>query len=233
MRIIPLGVPELDRGIGGGIPHPSLISVEGEHGSGKTVLSQYTVHAFLDKGFKVIVISSEATVREYISMMHSIGLKTKDYFIVGRLRIYPLHVEGGKWSKTLSLLFLRVAGNYLELHKNRFDLAVIDSLSALTLDVEEHDLLTFLTRLKNLVSDGKTILLTFHPDFLPQKLMTKLRAVSDVYFQLKNTSFLGKQVKLLKVIKLWGSGGERKDSIFLEVDPQMGLRVLPLGGVKI
>jgi archaellum biogenesis ATPase FlaH len=61
----------------------------------------------------------------------------------------------------------------------------------------------------------------------------KLRATSDGYFVLKNTSVSGMDVKLLKVVKLWGGHGERKSSITLEVNPEIGLRVMPLGGVKI
>jgi len=233
MRIIKLGIEELDRGIGGGLPHPSLISIEGEHGSGKTVISQYVVNAFLNSGLRVLVITSEATIKEYLAMMESLGLKAVNRFLSGQLSIYPLHVEGGKWSEKLSPLFLRVTGNFLELRKDKFDLAVIDSLSVLTFNVKEHELLTFITRVKNFVSDGKTVLLTFHPDFLPHGSMTRLRATSDVYFVVRNTRFLGMQVKVLEVVKLWGSKGERRNSLYFEVNPQMGLRILPLGAVSI
>ena len=233
MRVIKLGIEELDRGIGGGLPHPSLISIEGEHGSGKTVISQYVVNAFLNSGLRALVITSEATIKEYLAMMESLGLKAVDRFLSGQLSIYPLHVEGGKWSENLSPLFLRVTGNFLELRKDKFDLAVIDSLSVLTFNVKEHELLTFITRVKNFVSDGKTVLLTFHPDFLPHGSMTRLRATSDVYFIVRNTRFLGMQVKVLEIVKLWGSKGERRNSLYFEVNPQMGLRILPLGAVSI
>jgi len=232
MKTIRIGIEELDRGIGGGIPHPSLIIIEGEHGSGKTVLSQYMIKAFLDNGLRVLSITSEATVKEYLSMMDSLGLKATDSFLSNRLLITPLYVEGGRWSGRLSSLFLMVTGNFLELKKDKYDLTVIDSLSVLTVNVEEHDLLTFITRLKNIVSYGKTVLLTFHPDFLPRGSMTRLRAASDVYFVTRNARFLGMPVKVLETVKLWGSKGERRGTLYFEVDPQMGLRVLPLGAVS-
>ena len=90
MKTIRIGIEELDRGIGGGIPHPSLIIIEGEHGSGKTVLSQYVIKAFLDNGLRVLSITSEATVKEYLSMMDSLGLKATDSFLSNRLLITPL-----------------------------------------------------------------------------------------------------------------------------------------------
>jgi archaellum biogenesis ATPase FlaH len=61
----------------------------------------------------------------------------------------------------------------------------------------------------------------------------KLRASSDVYLVLKNTSISGIDVKLLRIVKLWGVTGERKSSITLEINPQIGLRVMPLSGVKV
>lgn len=233
MKTISLGISELDRDLGGGIPYPSLISLEGEYGSGKTVFVQQMVHAMLESGLKVCVVSSEATVKEYLSMMRSVKLDVYNYYVSGQLNIYPLHVEGGSWSKFLSSFFLRVTENFLELKKKRYDAIVVDSLSVLTVETASYEFLTFVTRMKNLVSDGKTVIITFHPEFLSEESIMKLRASSDVYLVLKNTSISGLDVKLLRIVKLWGVSGERKNSITLEINPQIGLRVMPLAGVKV
>lgn len=233
MSIVSLGIAELDRDLGGGIPYPSLISIEGEYGSGKTVFVQQIVYAMLKNGLKVCVVSSEATVKEYLSMMESIKLDVYSYYLSGQLNIYPLHVEGGRWSEFLSSFFLGVTANFLELKKKHYDVVVIDSLSVLTVATPPHEFLTFITRMKNLVSDGKTVAITFHPEFLSEESVMKLRASSDVYLVLKNTSISGIDVKLLRIVKLWGVSGERKSSITLEINPQIGLRVMPLSGVKV
>ena len=233
MNIVSLGITELDRDLGGGMPCPSLISIEGDYGSGKTVFVQQTVRAMLRSGLRVCVISSEATVKEYLSMMESVKLDAYSYYLSGQLNIYPLHVEGGRWSEFLSSFFLRVTSNFLELKKKHYDVIVVDSLSVLTVETPPHEFLTFITRVKNLVSDGKTVIVTFHPEFLSEETIMKLRASSDVYFVLKNTSISGIDVKLLRIIKLWGVSGERKNAITLEINPQIGLRVMPLSGVKV
>ena len=233
MNIISLGIPELDRSLGGGIPYPSLVTIEGEHGSGKTVLAQQIVHSMLDNALKVYVITSEATVKEYLQMMKSVKLDVYDYYTSGQLSIYPLHVQGGKWSKFLSSFFLKVASSFLELKKERYDTAIIDSLSPFAIDAAPHTFLTFITRVKNIVSRGKSIIITFHPAFLAEESITALRAASDVYLVMKNSSVSGMDVKLLRIVKLWGASGERKSVITLEVHPSLGLRVMPLGGVKV
>jgi flagellar protein FlaH len=233
VNVVSLGVPELDRDLGGGIPVPSLISIEGEYGSGKTVFVQQIVYAMLKSGLRVYVVSSETTVKEYLSMMESVKLDAYDYYLSGQLNIYPLHIEGGRWNEFLSSFFLRVTANFLELKKRHYDVVVIDSLSVLTVNMPPHEFLTFVTRMKNLVSDGKTVVVTFHPEFLSEESIMKLRASSDVYLVLKNTSISGIDVKLLRIVKLWGVSGERKSSITLEINPQIGLRVMPLSGVKV
>jgi len=233
VKVVSLGVEELDRDLGGGIPSPSLISIEGDYGSGKTVFVQQIVCAMLKSGLRVYVISSESTVKEYLSMMKSVKLDAYNFYLSGQLNIYPLHVEGGRWSEFLSSFFLRVAANFLELKKKNYDVVVIDSLSVLTVNTPESEFLTFVTRMKNLVSDEKTVVITFHPEFLSEETIMKLRASSDVYLVLKNASISGMDVKVLRVVKLWGVNGERKSAITLEINPQIGLRVMPLSGVKV
>lgn len=233
MKLISLQIKDLDDSLGGGFPHPSLASIEGDYGTGKTALTQHIVYSMLKAGLTACVITSEATVKEYLEKMKSIKLDPLPYYVSGRLVIYPLHVEGGRWSKFLSSLFFKVTRCFLELYKRRFDVVVIDSLSVLAMETPSYEFLTFITRMKNLVSDGKTIILTFHPKFLQENIIMKLKASSDVYLVLKNAEMAGVSIKLLKVVKLWGTIGERKDSISLEINPFMGLRVLPLGGVRI
>ncbi len=233
MVLLSLGIDELDRDLGGGISIPTLITIEGEYGSGKTIFAQQIVHAAIASGLRVLIVSSESTVKEYLSKMDSVRLGDYGAYISGQLSIYPLHVEGGRWSKYLSSLFLKVTSTFLDLKKESYDLIVIDSLSALTVKTPPHEFLTFITRVKNLVSDGKTVIITFHPAFLSEETIMKLRATSDAYLILKNACVAGMDVKILKVIKLWGGRGERKSAVTLEVNSEIGLRVMPLGGVKV
>jgi len=232
MRTIGLGVRELDEALGGGIPHPCLVSIEGEQGAGKTIFAQQIVHSMLREGMRACVITGEATVKEYLEMMRSVRLDATDHFIASRLTIYPLHIKGGQWNSLLSTLFLRVVWGFLELKKERFDCVAIDSLSTISMDTPRNEFLTFLTRIKNIVSDGKTVVITFHPKSLAEENVTRLKSASDVYLRLLNTKFAGTPAKILEIVKLWGSGG-RKSSVMLEIHPAIGLRVLPLGGVVL
>jgi len=233
VRLIKLGNIDLDECLGGGFPHPSLASIEGDYGAGKTAFAQQIVYSMLREGLRICVIRGGSTVKEYLTMMSSIKLDAYPYYLSGKMDIYPLHIEGGMWGGSLSSMFMRVSRNFLEMYKDRYDAIIIDSLSVLTVDTPPHELLTFVTRMKNLVSDGRSILLTFHPRFLSESSMMKLKASSDVYLVMSNAKVAGVSVKILSIVKLWGTSGERKGSATLEINPHLGLRVLPLGGVRV
>lgn len=232
LRVIPLGVKGIDEVLGGGFPHPTLISIEGDHGTGKSAITQQMIHAALRDGLRAFVITTETRIKEYLSMMSSLKLNPYRYFMGGKLRIYPLHVRDGEWSNSALLLFMNIVRRFLESRKDLYDVAAIDNLGILASKAGPSEFLSFITKIKSIVSEGKTIILTFHQNFASEDLIRELRASSDVYIFLKNTSVAGMSVKSLEVVKIWGAGS-RKKTVLFEVDPKLGLRVVPIAGVKI
>jgi len=233
VRSFSLGIRQLDEALGGGIPHPNLISIEGGHGTGKTAIGQQIVYSVLRGGLTAWVVTAETRILEYLSMMRSIRLDPYSYFIAGRLSIYPLHIKSGRWSRQAIPLLLNVLDRFLDKSKDRYDLVLVDSLSLLTTEASHNDFLTFITRVKNIVSAGKTVVLTFHPGFVPEELLVEVKASSDTYLVLRNVTISGMNVKALEIVKMWGTSGDRKGPVTLEINPSLGLRVVPLGGVKI
>lgn len=232
LRIIPLGVKGIDEVLGGGFPHPTLVSIEGDHGTGKSAIAQQMIYAALREGLRAYVITTETRVKEYLSMMSSMRLNPYEYFLRGRLKIYPLHVKSGEWSCSSLLLFMNLVRKFLETRIKDYDVAAIDNLTILASKASYSEFLSFVTKIKNIVSENKTIILTFHHNFASEDLVRELRASSDVYIVLKNVSVAGMSVKSLEIIKIWGAGSKKK-SVLFEVDPNMGLRVVPIAGVKI
>ena len=55
------------------LPNRSLIMLQGEVGSGKSLVSQRFVHGLLHNDVKVLVITTELTTRGWIEQMESIG----------------------------------------------------------------------------------------------------------------------------------------------------------------
>jgi len=54
--------------------------------------------------------------------------------------------------------------DFLEVKKKSYDAVAIDSPSVMTVRTPPHEFMTFITRIKNLVSDRRTVVVTFHPE---------------------------------------------------------------------
>ena len=93
-KLIPTGNEELDSRIGGGVPIPSLILIEGDHGTGKSVLVQQITYGALKAGLVVNYITTESTVKELLQQAKRLSFDMTDWFLMGKLRIYPIHMEG-------------------------------------------------------------------------------------------------------------------------------------------
>ena len=89
-RSITSGNLELDKKMGGGIPEGSLTLIEGQSDSGKSVLVQQLTWGALQDGFRVLIYTTENTTRSLLSQMKDLGLDIDDYFLLDRVKIYPV-----------------------------------------------------------------------------------------------------------------------------------------------
>jgi len=70
---------ELHRKIGVGIPKGALMLIEGEDGSGKSIVCQRLLYGFLKNGHTVTYICSEMTMKDFISQMKSIEYRIHEF----------------------------------------------------------------------------------------------------------------------------------------------------------
>ena len=70
------------------LPNRSLIMLQGEVGSGKSLVSQRLIHGLLHNEVKVLVITTELTTRGWIEQMESIGYGVTDALTNGNLMIF-------------------------------------------------------------------------------------------------------------------------------------------------
>ena len=69
--IISTGNEEIDRQFGGGIPAPSLVFIEGDHGTGKSAISAQIMNGLVASKQSLLCVI-ENTVKQYIQKMKSI-----------------------------------------------------------------------------------------------------------------------------------------------------------------
>lgn len=225
---VPTGNEEVDRQMGGGLPLPSLILIEGTHGSGKSSITAQFMKGLLDANKKVLYITTESSIREYLEKMRVITYDFRWDFIRNKLSILPVHIDGVKWSGAMSKFLLPAIGRYISVNAKKLDVVAIDSLSVLLMHADANTTMDFFTKCKTLVSSGTTIIMTIHPNALTDDVALRIRSTCDGYFRLSSTNIAGRSVKVMEIVKLIGSSGQVTSQFSFDVDQTFGIKIVPL-----
>jgi archaeal flagellar protein FlaH len=227
LETITTGNEEVDRQLGGGIPTPSLILLEGDHGTGKSALAAQIMKGMLDSRKKVICIT-ENTINDYIEKMKSITFNFSHRFLQGRLVFVPLHVKGANWSKERASNLLSVIGKFIKKNSNDYSIVIIDSLSLPTIYADTESLLNFFSECKQLVTRGLTIIVTSHPDDMPKDVTKRVTSICDGYLKLDTAPIGDKEVKLMKIVKLIGAKSQPEAGFAFDIDMNFGIKIIPV-----
>jgi len=230
--LISTGNEELDMRLGGGIPAPNLLLIEGPRGSGKTVLTQQIIYGALKNNYRVIVISTELGIREYLSQSKMVSLDIRKWYLRGALEIVTPYSGRFKWSKGLMESLPDKLIWFLDNFSTAFKVVVIDSITPFATNMREIELMNFFIGLRRIALRGKLIVTTLHSNILSEELVTKLVALADSYFKLGFAEIGGKSVRVISVVKLRGSPGVPESNVAFEVDPSFGVKVVPLALAK-
>ena len=228
--VISSGNYEIDQKMGGGIPLNSLSLFEGQNDSGKSVLVQQIMWGGLNQGRRISIFTTENTVKSLLKQMASLSLDVDDYFIIGRLNIFPIHVQGVDWDEGVS-------GNLLEfmmksMEQCRNEVIIIDSLTVFVFHSNDNDILNFFTGCKKLCDLGKTILLTAHGYAFPENLLIRIRSICDAHLHLKVEAAGDQLMKIMEVSKIRGAQKSTGNIVSFDVDPGFGLRIIPISKAK-
>jgi flagellar protein FlaH len=226
---IPTGIEELDIKLGGGIPFPSFILIEGDHGSGKTSLSFLIADALLRAGHRILYISTESSTKEVINKATGIKIDSiRKAFMRGRMMIHSVHLAGSKWDEIVGIRALKILINYFSSMEDRYDSFILDSASILFSYASRDTINDFLTRVRNEVNRSKCVVITLHTRSIDEQLAIRLRATSDVYLLMGLAEYGGKAYKVMNVKKIHGAETRAESSIVFDIDPNIGFRVVPL-----
>lgn len=228
-RVISTSNEELDARLGGGIPIPLMLLIEGGHGIGKSVLALQIAYGALNSGLKVVYITTEATVKSFLEQARRVSFDVSKFYLRGLLKVYPVHIEGLRWSKGASSRLLPHIASYLVNSLNTWDVVVLDSFTVLASYADMDRVLDFSTKLKLVTSNSdKLVVLTAHTGALPESLMLRLRSICDGLIFLKAAEVGGINVKIMEVAKLRGARGPVDQVTAFDVDPAFGIKLLPI-----
>ena len=227
-NVISTGNSEIDKKMGGGIPVGSLTLFEGQSDAGKSVLAQQMIWGSLNDKRKSVLYTTENTVKSFIRQMKSLSLDISDHLLLRRLRIYPVPVAQGDWSTE------RVFETVLrEIERDQdSSLVVIDSLTGFVTHTSEDHALSFFERCKALCESGRTIISVVHSYAFNDSTLIRIRSMCDAHLRLRIEEMGNQLIKSLEVAKVRGAERTTGNIVAFDVEPGIGMRIIPLSRAK-
>lgn len=221
---------ELADRLGGGLPDGALIVVEGEYGTGKSILLQRLVYGLLENKHTVSYVSTELTTPNFIEQMYSLDYPVEEHILREQLVFIPVYtVLGFRSPKDDTLQRLLKARRMY-----RKEIVAVDAFSNLlknwikalppgtdvTNKVEEA---VYFFKLLN--AQGKTIILTVEQGEVPEEVLQLLRSAADVYLSLR-IDIVGNNVSRSVLVRRFARASRGVgDVVNFRVEPKTGFIV--------
>jgi flagellar protein FlaH len=203
------------------LPNRSLYVLQGAVGGGKSLVSQRLVYGMVENGVKVLVITTELTTRGWIEQMESIGYGITDAIREGKLMVFSRFGTIAESTPDVDLIQL-LESEAVELA----DVVVIDSASSLMpSDLDDASRFQLMQRLRQISSQGRSLMLCVDPVEMDEKLMHNLRSSAEVVLDLMTTMIGGEIKRNVVVTRYLRAAGPVQTSIGWRVEPSMGFIV--------
>ena len=211
----------LSNAMGARLPNRSLWMIQGEVGSGKSLVSQRLIFGLLENGSKVLVVTTELTTRGWIEQMESIGYPVTEHIAKGKLLVFSRFGVIADVKEGVDL-FEVLESEAVE----KSEVIVVDSASALMpTGLESNEQLAALQKLRKVCSESRSLLLTVDPTEMDHKLLHKLRSSCEVLLDM-NAGFVGGEIKrTIVVTRFLRAAGPVQASVGWRVEPYMGFIV--------
>jgi flagellar protein FlaH len=221
--VVSTGSEELDNKVGGGIPLGSLTLIEGGSHSGKSVFSQQLLWGSLRDGYRISLFTSENTVKSLMRQMDSLNLNVQTNLLLGHLRVYPMEVSKSQEEALESLL----SAIKSESKKER-DLIFVDALTPFISGSPAGLIIGYFEQCKRLCSNGTTVVTIIHSHAVDQDLLVRIQSLCDAHLRLRTENAGSKLIKIMEVAKIRGASKNTGNIISFEIEPGIGMRIIPI-----
>ena len=216
--LITTGNSEIDKKIGGGLPPSSLTLFEGQPDAGKSVLVQQFVWGCLSTNKRVTVYTTENTTVSLLRQMKSLSLDVDDYIQLGRLDILPVPNSFPEGADSLLVYNLVVIAGY--------------ALTAFASHATERQTLDFFSRAKEVCDSGVSLIVTLHSYATTEQMMTRLSSICDAHLRLRVEDLGTQLVKVIEVSKVRGATKTTGNVVSFDVEPNFGMKIIPITKAK-
>ncbi|MCH8800459.1 MAG: AAA family ATPase [Chloroflexi bacterium] len=223
-EVISAGAEDVDRTLGGGIPYRTLMLIEGQSASGKSTLAQQLVWGALGSGEKAAVYTTEQTVHSFLRQTTSLGLDVRDYFLMDLLHIYPISIAPD--AAAPEVLFEELRRHIMNQKDSR--VILVDALSTFVSSTGGDQIQGFFNGCKSLCDEGKVVICTVHTDAFDPSILTRVRSICDAHLRLEVGKVGGRLQKTIEVAKIRGADSSTGNISGFEIDPGLGIRIVPI-----
>jgi flagellar protein FlaH len=209
---------ELHKKLGNGIPKGSIMLIEGEEGSGRSVMCQRLLYGLLMDERSVSYISTEMTIRDFIDQMYSLNYKIDKFMLSRKLQFFPVYPLLGNVTNTRDNFLDKLITSPM-LYQS--DVLIVDSMSTLVKsNFNEKDIIKLLAFLKKLSQSNKSIILTVEKG---HTALEPLRLASDIYICLDIKQVAGSLARIISIKRFSRARGEVGDSVRYRIEAGVGM----------
>jgi len=225
-HLITTGNSEVDKKIGGGLPPNSLTLIEGQPDAGKSVLVQQFMYGCLNTQKHITLYTTENTTISLLRQMRSLSWDVDDFFLIGHLDVYPVPNSFPDDADSLyNDLLAHIASK-------QSDVVFVDALTAFAGHATERQTLDFFTRAKDICDTGVSIIVTLHSYALTEQMLTRLSSICDAHLRMRVEDLGTQLVKVIEVAKIRGANKTTGNVVSFDVEPNFGIKIIPITKAK-
>lgn len=116
--------------------------------------------------------------------------------------------------------------------EQKADAIFLDSLTPFATHATDAQTLDFFTRVKDLCDAGLTLLFTVHSFAFQEAMLTRLRSMCDSHLRLRVEDLGTQLVKVLEVAKIRGATKTTGNVVSFDVEPNFGMKIIPITKAK-
>lgn len=224
-NIFSIGLDDRDRlnkELGGGIPTGSIVLMEGDYGAGKSAISQRFAYGLCETGKSVSFLSTELEVQGFVKQMHSLNYNVEEHLLFENMLFLHGDLDSGS-----VLTASDDEQNRQDLLTDLMDeetiwtadVVIIDTFDAILRNdpkfealvrqnEERQAALEIISFLRDIISQGKVVVLTVDPSTVGEEAIGPFRSIADVFIELEMIE-VGNDIRRQLFIKRFAGMGEQ------------------------
>ena len=161
----------------------------------------------------------------YYTTENTVKSLLTDYFLIDHFRVYPMQISTQEIEAEDA--FERIS-RHIERLPRSFGVCLVDSVTNLVTHTKETGILDFFLRCKELCDAGRTIFMVVHSYAFEEGMLIRVRSLCDAHLRLRLEEVGERLVKVMEVSKVRNAERTTGNIISFEVEPGMGMRILPI-----